>query len=78
MSEWQPITTAPKDGTAILLIRDSYQPLVGCWHRSIKPRWIEGEAFDKKCSNPDCWNDYFKNTEYEPTHWMPLPKPPKP
>lgn len=59
---WQPIETAPRDGTDIIVHRpgckpNAYIPLVG--------------------------TDYFKRGQWmqsngatQPTHWMPLPKPP--
>lgn len=86
MSEWQPIETAPRDGTAILL----FYP---------EGRWIDpGEANDSdgqvqpdmivarfdvewgKRSGMDanCWEGYYNAFcgRGEPTHWMPLPDPP--
>jgi hypothetical protein len=65
MIEWQPIETAPKDGTLILLYRDGHHVL-GCWRED------------------GYWSDdieLFFGTEYArenvPSHWMPLPEPPK-
>jgi hypothetical protein len=72
MTEWQPIDTAPKDGTAIL-IWPAQSALTGStecmtisyvvrWH-DWKEAWIEasGEEYDT----------------FYPTHWMPLPEAPK-
>jgi hypothetical protein len=72
MTEWQPIDTAPKDGTAIL-IWPAQSALTGStecmtisyvvrWH-DWKEAWIEasGEEYDT----------------FYPTHWMPLPLAPK-
>ena len=54
---WQPIESAPKDGTEILLY-----PYAVC-------KWdTEDGAFFRDDS--DIWPQH-------PTHWMPLPKPPK-
>jgi hypothetical protein len=71
-SPWRPITTAPKDGTAIL-IWPAQSALTGStecmiisyvvrWH-DWKEAWIEasGEEYDT----------------FHPTHWMPLPEPPE-
>lgn len=70
MSEWQPIETAPKDGTDIFLwIPDGREiPLPGRWEpliRSRKVKWILDDGM-------------FLEDRYPlPTHWMPLPDPPK-
>jgi len=65
VSDWQPIETAPKDGTDILLYRRN-------WHQSapVVAGWFE-----------DGWYAYDHDSEQVPelggiTHWMPLPEPP--
>jgi hypothetical protein len=59
---WQPIETAPKDGT-IVLVWDGENMAVADWVEfPYRPGggWMEGiEVFS------------------DPTHWMPLPEPPK-
>jgi len=73
--EWQPIETAPKDGTRILL----YRPLAertnddpieikrgvprdeGCWEETIPPGMDATNYTDGAC---------------KATHWMPLPEAP--
>jgi hypothetical protein len=64
MSEWQDISTAPKDGTKVL---------VGCF-------WVaEGYAQFLGHMAVDHWEDRFRgfgkfNSSYWPaTHWQPLP-----
>lgn len=69
MSEWQPIETAPKDGTSILVWRRN-QVLVAHWDidkyaKTPRPYW---GAFD-------VWNK-TSNRLTPPTHWMPMPRPP--
>lgn len=69
MSEWQPIETAPKDGSRILGWAKSKNGsddlrLVIFWDQTSPEgaRWIVAfNAF---------WH-------FEPTHWMPLPEPPE-
>ena len=69
MSEWQPIETAPRDGTAILVWPGVLFTEMTYFHTSVvrwhdwKEAWIEASG-----------EEY--NTFY-PTHWMPLPPPPK-
>jgi hypothetical protein len=64
MSEWQPMATAPKDGTDIIVYRPNhdgnYIPKVGTdyWHREL-----------------DCWGKSRKETQ--PVAWRPFPDPPK-
>jgi hypothetical protein len=65
MTDWQPIETAPKDGMQILI----YDPLCG----------IQQVGFDitgSKMGLTDAWIADDGGT-YLPTHWMPLPDPPK-
>ena len=59
---WQPISTAPKDGSHILLcgIVTEVKVTSGYWYQK-KERWIAG--------------GYMTETEGF-THWMPLPKEP--
>jgi len=71
MSEWQPILTAPRDGTPIILFSADVDEDMGqIWIA----RWSEAHK----------WRDYgweyrgggswcYANT---PSHWMPLPPPP--
>ena len=63
MSEWQPIETAPKDETSLLL----FLPGKGI---------IEGWYFSSPKEIDDGWETIIGSIG-EPTHWMPLPEPPK-
>lgn len=60
-SDWQPIETAPRDGSRLWLYEPSYG-YEGWWHED----WPRGEAY---------WMD-DRDSEPEPTHWRPLPDPP--
>lgn len=55
---WQPISTAPKDGTFILAFDGEVRVMI--WSLFFRRGWISGNA-----------------DEREPTHWMPLPEPPR-
>lgn len=71
--EWQPIETAPKDGSAVLLC-DGCAMMVASWgHDSLfnhePKKWVYGE-----CEGNYNWRQSFES----PTHWMPLPEPPAP
>jgi hypothetical protein len=56
--EWQPIKTAPKDGTKIL----TYQEWASYTISYFDPKWGNWVG--------------ASSARYDPTHWMPLPKPP--
>ena len=60
---WQPIETAPKDGTWIIGVWKNVLGELGV----VPVRW--GVSWD---------NQYWANgvVVYEPTHWRPLPEPP--
>ncbi len=65
---WQPIATAPKDADKILLYSAEEGFDCGYWEESV---WLpKGGA----------WIIYLARSDtaiLNPTHWMPLPEPPK-
>lgn len=87
-NKWQPIETAPKDGTMIdLWLGDEEFPRreVDCSFREPTDGeyWSRGTEFPEEHSpeeglyNDEAgWFDCFGN-KLQPTHWMPLPQPPK-
>lgn len=71
MSEWQPIDTAPKDGSLIL----TWGP-----HHVGVARWLD-YAREPYLPDPSYrwagWIDNYDGEDIpEPTHWLPLPAPP--
>lgn len=66
MSEWQPIDTAPKDGT----------PALFCvWNDETQDVLPITSGFWSRLSNR--WFSEISGHGIKPTHWMPLPSPPK-
>lgn len=63
--EWQPIETAPRDGTRVLLYVPPYGAM--CGHNSFN---LFG-SMDHRWHCHSCLDRGAK-----PTHWMPLPPPP--
>ncbi len=68
MSAWQPMETAPKDGTAILAVVDGEVEKVA-WEIVGADGWQTGWWL----AHTD--NEYYKPVE--PTCWMPLPELPE-
>lgn len=71
ISEWQPIETAPKDGTQVLLYEvdeDGLEIIFVGEYQSSRDEDCYGSKWT--CTEYDAFNHY-------PTHWMPLPKAPK-
>lgn len=65
MSEWQPIESAPKDGTLVLCAAGAL--MASCMYRShMTPNWV--------LPGQNGWIWPFGKED--PTHWMPLPAPP--
>ena len=69
MREWQQIETAPKDQEILMYFgADALSPFsVGCWTRQWEMQSIGISHIE------DHLGEYFQF----PTHWMPLPQPPK-
>ena len=68
VQQWQPIETAPKDGTNILLVNRAGNVATGLWQGNgeYEGWWLRGG------NRP---NTFF-NHHYGPSYWMPLPEPP--
>ena len=65
--QWQPIETAPKDGTKIL----------GAWPQLRKHKWWTIQPVFFHCGDWIHGWDEDEDLALHPTHWMPLPEPPK-
>lgn len=72
MNGWQPILTAPKDGTPILI----YVPNQGWDQPILMASWYENRNYPQH----NCW-EIFCGERFSgdikpdhPTHWMPLPE----
>jgi hypothetical protein len=67
---WQPIETAPKNGTTVLVLFHN-------WNDPSKGRGVGSAVFHK-----GAWRGCFHSADIDdgkfwpPTHWMPLPAPP--
>ena len=82
MSEWQPIETAPKDGTEVIGVfhrrydEDGPATVYGPWTiawsdwaRKWRSSWDGSEVIS-------CESDFgteYKEPDIEPTHWQPMP-----
>jgi hypothetical protein len=73
VSEWQPIETAPKDGTQIFAINNRGNRAALRWMVGLngKEGWIV--MFSDANPHP-FWNGACGSV---PTHWMPLPELPR-
>ena len=71
MSDWQPIETAPKDGTEVLLAIPTYG--VGPTFEFAVGGFFNGAWFGEE----DDAYDADEAAYQDPTHWMPLPEPPR-
>ena len=78
--DWKPISTAPKDGTKVLIVN----PLGAMDVSSYVRNWQERRVFVRPGINGDIYKSVLEDlgrwgsdTAFNPTHWMPLPPPPK-
>ena len=73
--DWQPIESAPKDGTPVLLFDPVFQRHIG----SFVEEWYKTEYVPEHRTYTRqkwvCWSNRT-NLDFKPTHWMPLPEPP--
>jgi hypothetical protein len=81
MSEWKTIESAPKDATAVLVMRNIWPGTKSgraetCnGHNTYVAEWWEGQGEGGEWV---CYMDMIQDPScpIEPTHWMPLPTPP--
>ena len=74
--EWLPIETAPKDGTRILVGREGYPRKSGKTPVNVV-RWMRVKH-GSQTSTRKVWHlARGVQLPYAPTHWMPLPSPPR-
>lgn len=69
---WQPIETAPRDGTRVLAIWGKHGTQIIYWYS-----WEERPEYLVKAGA--CWKPENQRCPINatPTHWMPLPPPPE-
>ena len=76
LSPWQPIATAPKDGTEFIAIDKSAvfpTPFVVCWTDTFQEFVVGGESIMSLVLNDALRMD--DTCSIDATHWMPLPEP---
>ena len=76
MGEWQPIETAPRD-VDILVWSERYydRPVTAQWDDRYgwSPSWDDSLVIEYMSD----FGTEYKALPVRPTHWMPLPEPPK-
>lgn len=77
-TDWQPIETAPKDGSEVLLV---VKMRAGIPHKQLVGHYMRGghciDGHPPIGAGWYFWNGCMFDEAAEPTHWMPLPLPPK-
>lgn len=64
---WQPIETAPKDGSLVLAWREG-------WDKPCFVRWIFNSRTETTFWNDSIEYDFYENETEPPTHWLPIPE----
>lgn len=70
--DWQPIETAPRDGTPVLIYGPRYKNVTTALCDSNALHWWVVDELEDIASDDD--GDGLE--AMPPTHWMPLPEPP--
>lgn len=83
--EWQPIETAPKNTKVLAAYQNdmgNWRVITACYHTYLP--WSDEYGDHEEEFAPEGWyeendsSDVIYQTSRVPTHWMPLPSPPKP
>jgi hypothetical protein len=76
VSEWQPIETAPKDGTEVLLFGPDGMD-IAAWQPETEDEFESGVIVAPGFDAGFFGRVYAAGCNEAPTHWMPLPEAPK-
>lgn len=68
MTDWRPISEAPKDGTCILSCRKTHRQILR-WKRRVRVVWWQGHSWRGEVGG-------YMLTDDDIEGWMPLPDPP--
>jgi len=76
VSPWQPIETAPRDGTKILVFHPDMGVEITEWYEITQTNYVEleGGLYRKERA---IFYAGWNNNGHHATHWQPLPEPPK-
>lgn len=74
MTDWQPIETAPRDGTRIDLWGRNLLHYAKRGERIVNVDW--GTVRDWMGCEREDWR-HGRGEGFRPTHWMPIPAPPR-
>lgn len=75
MAEWQPIDTAPRDGTVVLV----YPPTFTSNGQTCSAARFDDDRYSQRprpCWKRDDAIHITTSRDKPPTHWMPMPAPP--
>jgi hypothetical protein len=71
MSDWQPIETAPRDGTRLILLCNGHPSLGRYIHREATTNGVRDEVHS---FSGWVWaGGFLSHGKPEPTHWLPIP-----
>ena len=80
---WQPIETAPKDGTEVIgIFVQQYEgfdttTVYGPWTVAFRHgKWASSWDGSRVIEYQGDWGTDYKSPDLDPTHWRPLPSPP--
>ena len=76
MSNWQPIESAPKDGTPVLVCRCDYNTRDEFGWKGRAPFTAYFGNYHPNSPGKGEWRDDSGHKRPHITHWMPLPDPP--
>lgn len=76
MIDWQPIASAPYDGSVIMVaVKGAELPALAFFSSTYKC-WIAAEYYDLEMSIDVCGLDWVIGDDWPITHWRPVPATP--